>query len=1035
MGPVRVRTFPGKSFLMISLLAHRPWLRIALVLLLATSSRGQSVQGSIAGFVTDTTEAALPGVALTATNLETLAVFTATSGDAGFFSFPALPPGNYQLEARREGFSNYVRKDLAVTVSARMDLQISLPVAGRQETVVVRGEAPLLESTRSQVSSTLRERSISGLPVNGRSFIDFALLTPGVNRDLRGGLSFGGMRNHGMNALVVDGADNNNTHFGQTLAGVGFPSRPPYQFSLEAVQEFQVITNSYSAEFGRSGGGLVHAITKSGGNDFHGSAFWHYRDRSLNANDLVSKLNGDPKPPYHFHQFGGSLGGPVMRKKLFFFLDYEGQRSRLQNSVVLNLPHEFTFDPDPSIALFQQTALNYLVPRAAPWILTSDQNVFLVKADWQFHPAHRLTARWNRQRFGGEGLEDSPPAVQDSIEHTGLVQVNTDTLLLSLTSAPAASSRINVLNLSYVESAEPGAANSPNPEAVVLEQGQVVLNVGRLTLSPRSNTIRRLQVTDTLAWVRGRHLLKLGGDLLWDRITVANAGNFAGSYRFNSLESFGRNLTGVPAPAPGDRFAQRFSGEGTPGSTVHPGSVSPAIFVQDEWRVQPQLTLNFGLRYDLQVMAQPPLSNPSAALAAAGWDTGFRPLDGANFAPRVGFAWSPSRAPSLVLRGGFGFFYGYTPSVASGRAHSQNGITVQTRTFTGTGIPLYPNSFCGPPDASVLAPSCAPPLTGPQVLTFFDPEYRQPLVYQGSLGLEMELRRGRAVSASYLFVRGTHLPRYRDANLDTPATATTIGIADTDTVLNFQRFTLPRPLAEFDQILLIESHASSIYHALAVQVNQRFTHKFQWMASYTLSKVIDDAPDAAVLPQGDRLLSDASNPRADRSAGLNDQRHRLALSGIWNLDYAGGLPRVPRSILGGWELSAILTAQSGQPYSGMVTFDLNNDGNVNNDRTPGLARNTFYLPATISFDPRLTRSVRLSESARLQLAWEAFNLFNRGNISRVRTTQFARSSLAAACGVAGTPCLVPLDQGLNAFGVPTATSGARIMQLSARLVF
>jgi hypothetical protein len=184
-----------------------------------------------------------------------------------------------------------------------------------------------------------------------------------------------------------------------------------------------------------------------------------------------------------------------------------------------------------------------------------------------------------------------------------------------------------------------------------------------------------------------------------------------------------------------------------------------------------------------------------------------------------------------------------------------------------------------------------------------------------------------------------------------------------------------------------------------------------------------------------RMLSDPSNPRADRAAGINDQRHRLVLSGIRELNYADRLPRRAKAIFSGWELSGILTAQTGQPYSGMVNFDLNNDGNSANDRTPGLGRDTFYLPATVSFDPRVTRNVQLTERAKVQFIWEAFNVFNHGNITGVRTTQFARSTSPAVCGIAGTPCLVPQNIGLSAFGRPTASSGARIMQLSARFVF
>jgi hypothetical protein len=183
------------------------------------------------------------------------------------------------------------------------------------------------------------------------------------------------------------------------------------------------------------------------------------------------------------------------------------------------------------------------------------------------------------------------------------------------------------------------------------------------------------------------------------------------------------------------------------------------------------------------------------------------------------------------------------------------------------------------------------------------------------------------------------------------------------------------------------------------------------------------------------MPSDSSNPHDDQSAGINDQRHRFVVSGIWELSYANHLPKAAKAIFRGWELSGILTAQSGQPYSGLLNFDLNNDGNAANDRTPGLGRNTFYLPGTVSFDPRVTRTVNLTERAKLQFIWEAFNLFNHSNIIAVKTTQFSRSTSPSVCGIAGTPCLVPQNTALSAFATPTATSGPRIMQFSAKFVF
>jgi len=997
-----------------------------------------SDEGAIEGIVADTSGAFVSDAQLRALNKDTSAAFSAVSDARGLFEFPVLPVGTYELTVERSGFASLVQKDLFVTVGARINLTLTLTLATKEESIVVNGGMPIVETTRSQVSTTVDPRSISELPVNGRNFNDFVLLTPGVTRDARTGMaSFAGQRS--MNSLLVDGTDDNQTFFGLPNGSVG--ENAPYQFSLGVVREFQVNSNAYSAELGRAGAGVINVVTKSGTNDLHGAAFWYYRDKALNADDAVNKLNGRPRAPYYFNQFGAALRGPVLRDKLFFLVSYDGQRSTTQNSVFLNLPAGFAFSSDPVVAGFQQNALAYLAARSASWTRTLDQNVSFIRLDWQMRPSHYLTGHWNRQRFTGAGQENNGP--QNSFEHTGSSLVNRDTLSLSLTSA-SSSSQVNVARFGYVSSEQPGSAYSPNPEANVFQDGQLVLAVGRNPISPRGNAIHGLEWADTLSIPRGRHSLKIGVNALWDRIEFFTASNFSGSYRFNSLESFGRSLAGTPIPVSGEFYRQSFSGSGSPGASTHPDFTEWAAFIQDEWRVTPHLTLNLGLRYDLQRIAGPAVRNPSPALAVAGLDTSFVPQDNNNIAPRVGFAWTPLPDSSrMVLRGGYGVFYGNTPSIMTARPFFQNGVTVQTFTFKAETqpqlIPTYPDTECGPPDPSGVPPSCAAPTqaTGSPILVFFSPRYVQPYTQQGSLGIEVEARHNLSVSFGYLWVKGTHLQRTRDVNLGAPTGPFHIGIADTDTALTYEKFT-SRPIEGFDRIWLFESAASSTYHGLVLQANKRMAKNLQFLGSYTLGKVIDDVPDHfTVNPGFDDFgqVSDPSNPRADRGPGANDQRHRFVLSGILRLDYAQNLPRPAKAILGGWEISGIFTAQSGHPYSGLVSFDLNNDGNSATDRTPGLGRDTFCLPATISWDPRVTRNVPLNERVKLQLLWEAFNVLNHTNVTGVRTTQFSFSTAVGVCRIAGVPCLVPQNLGLSAFGTPTATSGPRIMQLSAKLVF
>src|SRR5204862_7845689 len=304
--------------------------------LLSPSVRPQGNQGTIEGIVVDPSGAALPGAKLTGTNDATGIRFQTTSDSNGLFTFPVLPVGTYTIEVEHPGFAKLTQKNIALSVGARLNLSLSLSVAGQTQSVTVTDEPPIVETTRSQVSSTVNDVAIENLPTNGRNFINFVLLTPGVTLDVRGGdISFAGQRGT-LNSLIVDGSDTNNTFFGQSVGRTG-SGRAPYQFSQDAVQEFQVNNNAYTAEYGRAGGAVINVVTKSGSNDFHGTLFDFLRDRRYNANDYISKINNRAKGPYHFDQYGASLGGPIVRDKHFFFANYDAQRNSIDQLLILRV--------------------------------------------------------------------------------------------------------------------------------------------------------------------------------------------------------------------------------------------------------------------------------------------------------------------------------------------------------------------------------------------------------------------------------------------------------------------------------------------------------------------------------------------------------------------------------------------------------------------------------------------------------------------------------------------------------------------------
>ena len=1009
--------------------------------LVSASARPQGNQGTIEGIVVDQSGAALPGAKLTGTNDATGIHFQATSDSNGLFTFPVLPVGTYTIEVEHPGFAKLTQKNVALSVGARLNLNLSLSVAGQTQSVTVTDEPPIVETTRSQVSSAVNDVAIENLPTNGRNFINFVLLTPGVTLDVRGGdISFAGQRGT-LNSLIVDGSDTNNTFFGQSVGRTG-SGRAPYQFSEDAVQEFQVNSNAYSAELGHAGGAVINVVTKSGTNDFHGAAFEFFRDQSLNANDPINKIKGLRKSPYHFNQFGGDLGGPIVREKLFFFFDYDGQRNTLPNPVFLGVQPSTL--PQP-LSANQQTAVTYLQARAASWIRTQNQNVYLAKGDWRLSGGELLSVRYNGQRFTGAGFENGGP--QNSSEHTGASLVTTDTLTGSVTST--ISSRIvNVARAGYTRDNEPGQANSDNPEATVRQGGFPVLTVGRNFFSPRFTNIHRGEVGDTVSFVRGRHTIKTGMNILVDKIANFFPGNFSGAYLFNSLEGFGCNLNGGGAACftgadSSDNFAQAFAGAGTTGPTTNPNLQEYSAFAQDEWRVRNDLTLNFGLRYDLDLIAQPPVLNPSASLAAAGIFTNRIHNDHADFSPRLGVAWTPL-GKKLVVRTGYGIFYGRTPAITVGTAFSNNALNVQTLNFTGANIPQYPATKCGPPVAS---PSCAGPVggtAGAPTIFVFQPNYHEPNVQQANLGLEYQIQPSMSVQVNYLWVKGTHLTRTRDINLQGPEAPVTVGFVGSTQTATVNHITQPpRPIAGFARIEEFQSSANSIYNGLTVQVNKRLYHNYQFLASYTFGKVIDDNPDAtSVVPfSGDdaKMVQDPLNLRGDRGPGINDQRHRLVLSAIWDLDgYTHSLRRSWRYLAGGWQLSGILTAQTGQPYSGMVNSDLNNDSNSRTDRTPGLGRDTFNLPNFVSLDPRITKNIPIAERVKVQLILEAYNALNRINYTSVSTTQFSTASLTSCPGTV-TICLGPPPP-KTPFQAPLSTQlnfspGSRIVQLSGKITF
>jgi hypothetical protein len=971
----------------------------SLLISLSVMAQSQATTGNIEGRVLDPNEAVIPNATVTATNQATGLEKNVNTDDEGNFRLILLPPGSYVVRATAANFSQSEVKDVPVTVGGKTPLDLKLGVTGVQSEILVADELPVVETTRTSVATTVNQRAVENLPVNGRNYLDFATLTPGVVRDPTrdGDLSVGGQKGT-LNNLQVDGADNNNTFFGQAFGRTGV--RPPYQFSEESVQEFQVNQNGFSAEFGRAGGAVINVVTRSGTNEFHGGGFEYFRDEALNANtpnlkatqaqqfQLGLRADNNKRPPSQINQFGGRLGGPIVKNRAFFFATYDGQRQKLPNPV----------EPPNFFSAAAATARPLLTPLLGTYQVNRDQDVFLLKGDIIVNQSNNLSLRFNKQNFTGVNNEFTGPLAVE--EHSGDSLARTFTFSGTLAST-LTSSIVNELRFQFARDKEPGEANSELPESQI-QTGQGFLLIGRNNFSPRETTLKRTQFVDNISVVRGRHNFKGGIDLNFDRIFNFFPGFFTGQYTFNSYADFAANR-----PA---RFQQRFGVAGTSGATTFPDSTDYAFFLQDDWRVTPKLTINAGVRFDYQALARPPLQNPDPVLLAAGFDTSRQPKDNNNFAPRLGFSYAFDN--KSVLRGGYGIFYGRTTAIVLGTAHSGNGIQTTGVNLTCTTTPAnpcptYPHIFAAAPASGSLRPD----------LFLFSKGYSQPYVQQARLGYEREVFADTSLSVTYLFFRGVHLTRTRDVNLFPPVATQAL-----DPVANVayfvQRFPATRPFANYGRISLFESTGNSLYHGLATQLQRRFSRGFQFTASYTYSFAFDDKPDqTAVVPGGGddaKVVQNSYDIRDDFRAADSDLRHRLVISPVYEFGrFTGSDNPVLRALLSDYTLSGIAQLQSGFAYSALVGADLNRDGNARNDRVPGSARNSFYTPPTYQFDVRLTRNIRLGEERRLRLIVEGFNIFNRANLATVNTNYFStfttnpdgtlRFTLPAASGAFGLP--------------------------------
>jgi hypothetical protein len=859
---------------------------------------------TLSGRVADATGAVIKGASVTVRNLETNFKCTCASDDDGVFQFPYLTVGSYALDVNAHGFTE-LQKQLTLTIGEALEVYLKLPVAGVTETVAVSSELPVLETGRTQLAEPVLMKEIDSLPLNGRNYLDLAALTPGVSRSnpvanqrfpetsaVPGtGLSITGQRSIN-NGFVVDGLSANDDA----------ADLPGTFYSQEVIREFEVITSGGIAQFGRASGGFVNIITKSGTNNYRGRLYGFFRNQRFDARNPLAAT----KDPLTQAQYGVSFGGPIIKNRTFFFTNFE--QTRLHNAAVITIS-----EANLATVNSHLDAVRYGSSRLSTGIAPTGFNAtnFLFRLDHQLNNSNQLSARYglyeinsaNSRNVGGLNAISRGTPLNDRDQSLAVGEV-----------AALSPQTVNELRFQYTRSRLHAPPNDSTGPAVNVSG---VANFGTATFSPTQRDLDSVEIVETLSTLKGRHSLKSGADYLLNRVNIKFPGALQGVYTFSSMANF-----------LADRYATFQQAFGAPSQFQSNPNVG--LFVQDEWKPGPHLSINFGVRYDAQVLPAPIKTDTN------------------NLAPRVGVSYAPGDRKTVV-RASLGIFFDRLPLRATSNALQRDGTKYQVAIipFGQTGAPVFPNTLAAFP-ANLLVS-----------ITTIDPRIQNAYSEQASVQVERELSSSTTLSVGYLHTRGLHLIVSR--NLNVPTAAATAGISN-----------LGRPDSRFANVNQFESSGDSYYNAMTVSLNRRFHRWFGLRASYTFAKSLDDAGGAFFFtPQ------DNNNLRGDLGLSDNDQRHSLTLSGT--LEAPPGKSERPfRRALDGFQFSYIFRYSSRLPFNILTGNDRNLDTNVN-DRPLGVARNTGRGFDFAALDLRISRTFRLTERVRLESLAEAFNVFNRAN--------------------------------------------------------
>ena len=891
---------------------------LALALALARPVAAQQTVdvGSISGRVVDEMGMEIPGVTIVATHRLTNTTSSAISDAGGRYRLPYLRIGVYEIKASLSGFKDFTRS-VGVSAGSAFEMPIVLAVASFSETITIVDEAPVIESARSQIASTVSEQEVAALPMNGRNFLDLALLVPGVAPTNIAStqlfpetsavpgvtISVGSQRNLS-NSFVVDGLSANDDAAG--LSGI--------TYAVDAIEQFQVVTSGAQAELGRALGGYVNVVTKSGYNTLRGTVYDFVRDDSLNG---ANALSGQTLP-MHQSQFGASIGGPVIRNRTFYFANVE--RRQLDQSGLTTV-----LDASAAIINARLSATGYGGPPVTTGVFSSPvdtTNVF-GKIDQEIHSSRdRLSVRFSRYDVdslnsrGAGGL--STPSASAALANTDQLVAIGNTLVVSPTI-------LFETRAQFSHSRLDAPPTDPIGPAVGIAG---IAQFGTASGAPTRRVNRMSQVVNNLTVVAGAHSIRAGVDFLFNDDAITYPRSVRGSYTFSSLATF---LTGAYNNA---GFAQTFGA-----TDVAQTNPNVGVFAQDEWHANDHVTINAGVRYDLQY------------LDTINTDTN-------NVSPRVGFAWTPGESAKTVVRASAGLFYDRVPLRALANALLSAGNTTDAsalRQFvvslspTQAGAPVFPNILAAPV-ATVTLPN----------LTTMDRDLQNAYSQQFSAEIERQLDSGdTTVSAGYQYLRGRNLLMSINQNVPTcVASGNNNGCRPNPTYANNSQYS---------------SAGESNYHGLHLSLARRSSTWGHYRVSYTLSKSMNNV--------GETFFSQPIDPTdlsKDWGRSDNDQRHRLVFNGSLQAH--------------GFQFSGIVQAYSAPPFnitSGVTTIQATAGRPIVDGEF--IERNAGEGTAFFTVGARLSRTFRFGTRWQFEVLAEGFNLTDRANVV-TRNTNFGAGS-------------------------------------------